>query len=213
VAVLPAVGNPEGRCRMRSAIVSASLFGFMLALSLVPSAPLSGAPQGGKKGTKNKKAGEKAHDGVIENWGRPKNFDEAKGKVNSYWLWYDDGIWHLRTTGGGKGAHHFQGRIDVAGGRLVNLKGQKGEYGGRNVDRYVFSRDLTAIVFDFKTDEGVDGLNFMVGPATATLKFTLAYDGKAEPEHIRVGKNGDRPAKAVFTAPGHPPDPPTPKKK
>ena len=128
--------------------------------------------------------------------------------MTGYWLWYDDGVWHLRTTGGGKGAHRFNGVIEVAGGKLTGLKGQKGEFAGKNADKFVFNRTLTAIEFDFKTDEGADGLDFAVAPATAQLKFTLAIDGESAPKHIRIGKSGDHPAAAVFAAPGHPPDPP-----
>lgn len=176
----------------------------MLVLLLAP----DNVPASDKKGGKPK-----ANDGVIRNWGRPVDF--SIGKVNAYWIWYDDGIWHFRTTGGGKGAHRFNGQIEVVGGKLVRLKGGKGEYGGKNVDQFLFNAALTAITFDFRTDEGVDGLNFAVDGAATGLKFTLALDGDAAPRHIRIGKAGDHPAGAVFTLPAHPPDPPdaNPKKK
>jgi hypothetical protein len=177
---------------MRRWFVVASFLG--LVLMLAPNE----APADGKKG-----GGPKSNDGAITNWGKPKDF--STGKVNAYWIWYDDGIWYFRTTGGGKGAHRFNGTIQVVGGKLIDLKGKKGEYSGKNVDRYVFSP--TGIAFDFRTDEGVEGLNFAVDKAATALKFTLALDGQAAPRHIRIGKQGDHPAGAVFTVPAHPPDP------
>jgi len=186
---------------MKRSLVAASLFGLMVAFSLSLSSPLVGATQK-KKG----KVNEKAFDLKVDNWGKPKEWDGKKDDINSFWAWYDDGIWHFRTTGGGKGAHRFQGTIEIIGGKFENLKGKKGEYGGGLVDRYVFNAEHTAIAFDFKTDEGVDGLNFKVAPATAVLKFSLSYDGKADPAHIRLGRQSDRPAAAVFAVPAQPPE-------
>lgn len=182
---------------MRHYILSAAFLAFaLLAVS-------GETPAGGKKAS--------ANDGVVTNWGKPKDF--GPGKVNAFWIWYDDGIWHFRTTGGGKGAHRFNGTIEVGGGRLIALKGKKGEYAGKLVDQYIFNAASTAIAFDFRTDEGVDGLNFAVDGAATALKFTLAIDGQASPKHIRIGHAGDHPAGAVFTLPAHPPDPPDGKAK
>ena len=154
-------------------------------------------PSDDKKG---KGGNAKANDGVVSDWGKPTNY--ARGKFTAFWLWYEDGIWHFRTTGGGDGSHHFEGKIEVIGGKLIDIKGQKGEYGGGNVDRYVFKPK--SIGFDFKTSGGEDGINFKVDAATKSLKFTVLIDGVAKPKHIRVGKDGDHPTEAAFTAPAHP---------
>lgn len=178
---------------MRRLLVAVSFL--TLALLLVPGA----APADGKKGDKPA-----ANDGVVTDWGKPKDF--AEGKVSAFWIWYDDGIWYFRTTGGVKATHRFQGTIEVGGGQLVNLKGKKGEYAGKNVDRYVFGPK--GIAFDFKTAEGSEGLNFAVDKNATALKFTLALDGEAAPKHIRIGKQGDHPKEAVFTLPANPMDAP-----
>ena len=153
----------------------------------------------------------KANDGVITHWGKPKALEA--GRFHAYWLWYDDGVWHFRTTGGGKGAPLFSGQIDVVGGRLIGLKGKKGEFAGKNVDKFIINPARTAIAFSFKTDEGIDGLSFAVEPAATALRFSLAINGDAAPKHIRIGRDSDHPAAAVFTVPAHPFDLPGGKKK
>src|SRR5262245_51047105 len=111
---------------------------FLFGLGLVLTLSVGEAPGGGKDDKKGDKKADK-NDGVGTNWGEPKN---CKGtEANGFWLWYDDGIWHIRTTGKGKGAHRFDGKIEVAGGDLINLKGKTGEYKGGLSDRYVFNRN------------------------------------------------------------------------
>jgi len=173
------------------ALVPCLLLGIMLLLAANQSAAQS-----------KKSDVSKANDGVITNWGKPKNY--SIGKVNGYWVWHEDGVWCLRTTGGGKGAHQFVGQVEIAGGSFVKLMGLKGETGGKLVDRYIYNGDRSAIRFDFKTDEGVDGFNFIASPTATALKFTLAVDGNAAPNIIRVGRDGDHPNAAIFSAPAHP---------
>ncbi len=175
-------------------------FAFVVGLALIVGA---GDVASQDKKDKDKKEGKKdKSDGIVTNWGKPKDYET--GKETAFWVWYDDGVWHFRTTGGDKKTHRFNGTIEVIGGNLVDLKGKKGEYGGKNVDQYVFSQ--TAIKFDFKTDKGEDGLNFAVDANAKGLKFTIAIDGEARPKNIRLGKASDHPAEAVFTTPAHPAD-------
>lgn len=155
-------------------------------------------------------ADDKANDGVITNWSKPKNY--SIGKVNGIWVWYDydDGFWALRTTGGGKGSYRFVGEVAVAGGVLSGLKGIKGEPVGALGDTFVYNGAKTAIRFDFRTDQGVDGFNFATSPGATALKFTLSMDGQPATKVVRVGRSGDHPATPVFTAPARPPAPPAP---
>ena len=166
----------------------------------------------GKKKKDKHKSDDKKHgpsntdpsklDGVVTNWGRPKEF--APGKVNAFWLWYEDDLWHLRTTGGGVGAHDFRGVVEVLGGRLSELKGKAGEYRGKLVDRYLYNAARTRIDFDFRTDQGMDGLNFAVDNPAATVRLQFALDGHEQPLHTRIGKNGDHPPRYVFVVPARP---------
>ena len=148
----------------------------------------------------------KANDGVVNNWDKPKNF--AVGKSNGYWIWFDNGEWHFRTTGGGKGAHHFVGEIEVIGGQFNQVQGIKGEKGGKLEDKYAFNAKKNMIKFNFKTDEGVDGIDFTVNKAADNLRFNLSMDGKSNAGNIRIGKDGDHPPDGTFTTSAHPKDRP-----
>ena len=177
--------------RLASSIILFSAFTFAVTTDALA------YQKGGAKG-KNKKA----NDGVITNWGKPPGY--GPGKVNAYWIWHDDGMWRFRTTGGGKGSPRFQGTIEVIGGQLAGVKGLAGETQGKLSDRYVFTSNQ--ISFNFKTNEGQDGLNFLVTPGTTAIRYSLAINGESHPKHIRIGKAGDHPGNAVFTTPGNPPD-------
>jgi len=160
-----------------------------------------GIAQTGKKG-----GGDKASDGQITNWGQPKAFAGAKTNINAYWIWYDDGVWHFRTTGDGKRSPPVPGQDRSGRRRTCVPHRQEGRIQGKLGDRAIFT--TKAIAFDFKTDEGVDGLNFALNEAATELKFTLAFDGDAAPKHIRIGRDSDHAPGAVFTLPAHPADPP-----
>ena len=42
------------------------------------------------------------------------------GREASYWIWSDDGVWHLRVTGGSH-AHRFQGTVASLSGGVTSL--------------------------------------------------------------------------------------------
>lgn len=146
----------------------------------------------------------RANDGVVTNWGKPNNF--SIGKINAFWVWCENDVWHIRTTGGGKGTHRFQGQIIVSGGKLSGLQGNSVDVSKKSSDRFIFNPKKTALAFDFKTDEGVDGIDFKVDNADARLTFAMILDGESHPKHIHVGKAGDHPPTAIFYAPGQPLD-------
>lgn len=146
-------------------------------------------------------------DGVVEDWGMPSGFAGAKDLSNGYWIWHQKGMWHFRTTGGGKGSPNFKGRIDVIGGKFDKIEGLQGEYKGKLGDRYVYNKDRNAMLFDFKTDQGIDGLNFSLTDDAKELKFNLVINGQPDVRVIRLGKDGDNPPEGTFTVPAHPPEP------
>jgi hypothetical protein len=136
----------------------------------------------------------------ISNWSKPKDYDL---KTLAFWVWYEEGSWYIRSTGGSKVMHNFKGRIDVVGGKLIGLDGKKGEKKGAG-DKAIFSQK--GIVFDFNTTDGADGVNFKVDDATTELKFTITVDGETAAKHIRIGNASTHPAEATFSVPAHPKD-------
>src|SRR5215211_7029159 len=52
--------------------------------------------------------------------GKPDGF--KTGLSARYAIWYDDGLWHLRTTAAAKGAHTFEGTLEIIGGNMVSLQ-------------------------------------------------------------------------------------------
>jgi hypothetical protein len=133
--------------------------------------------------------------------GKPEGY--KPGNSAHFYVWHSDGIWHLRTTTA-KQRHRFQGLIQVQGGVLTDLKVPNGEALGPNSDRIAWNKDRTAILFDFVTDGGADGVDFKVHKKTDQLIFTLSIDGKPAPQRIEVGRKGRNPDTAKFVLPAHP---------
>ena len=79
------------------------IFAFATLLGLLLLVALDGSAQTGKKG-----GDKKANDGQIADWGQPKAWAGSKDDIDAYWIWYDDGVWHFRTTGGGKASPPIQ---------------------------------------------------------------------------------------------------------
>lgn len=182
---------------MRRPLVSFAAFLFGAGFMALVAAPNAAGLQ---KGKKNKG---KDDDGVVTNWGKPKDFEP--GKPARFWVWSDGQTWHFRTTTAKK-KHHFTGRIDSVGGKFTDIIGMKGEKRGAVTDYYRYNADKTAILIDFTTDGVVDGIDFKVDANATTVKFTLALDGEKHPRNISVGRAGDHPKDAVFTVPAHPPE-------
>ncbi|QEL18404.1 hypothetical protein [Limnoglobus roseus] len=157
--------------------------------------------QGGAAADDKKKPAPTVAEVSVANWEQPKEL--KKGKDAIFWVWYENGFWYLRTTGG-KDVHRFQGLITVTGGKLSNLKGLGGEKKGKLADQYVFNKDRTMLEFDFRTGGQWDGLNFAVDENATAMKFELKVDGVARPAQVKIGKDGEHPAEADFITPARP---------
>jgi hypothetical protein len=96
-----------------------------------------------------------------------------------YWVWFDEGRWHVRMTAGGR-PHRFQGSLSGAHGGVVNLVTTRPEL-----------KERIAVVGDgvqFDVDasgDGVDGFDVQVAGSCA--RFDLLVDGKYRAEHTRLG--------------------------
>ncbi len=146
-------------------------------------------------------AGEKLH---IH--GKPENYEP--GEADQFAVWFDDGQWHLRTTTAKK-EHAFKGTITVKGGTVTELKGHKAERKGKLEDRWKLGPKKHQITFEFKTDEGEDGIDFDITKEADTLTWDLEIEGekgitKHDKARVFVGKKGQHPDEMPFETKAHP---------
>ena len=122
--------------------------------------------------------------------GKPDNFDP--GQSRGYFIWHDKNGLHVWTTSRGQN-HEFSGVIRT-NGKFANLSDQRFE---RN-DFYKLSSKRDVITFKFKTDGGVDGLNFKV-EGGQYVDFDLFIDGhRVNPKDIHIGDRGWSPKGSDF---------------
>jgi hypothetical protein len=136
--------------------------------------------------------------------GRPKQFTQGKGTM--YAVWYEDGIWKLRTTAPeGKGKKAFTGTITVEGDRLIGDFSalEKAKNAGK-ADWALIGNGGRSLSFQFATFGATDGIDFKVGPKAKSITFHLKCGGDDDPKIIFIGAKGQHPAKALFTLPATP---------
>lgn len=133
--------------------------------------------------------------------GEPKGFRE--GESMRYAIWHGKHGWHLRTTTA-KREHQFVGAIHIEGGTFEKPHSFHLEKEGKLQDQWKLSADRTAILFDFKTDRGIDGINFHVSPSAKFIRFHLHIDGKHHADRIFVGHGGHHPPADPFLLVAHP---------
>lgn len=141
----------------------------------------------------------------VDPFGRPKQFIQGKRKM--YGIWYEDGIWKLRTTSGRGVKIEFVGSVEVDRDRIyadysaLDLgKGKRRKDGDvvRIANRY---RKMT---YRFITIGLTDGIDFKIGPRAKKVTFNLRVAGDDDPRFILIGAKGAHPEKGVFTLPANP---------
>jgi len=161
-------------------------------------AALALALGGGAEGGAPEKKGQ---DSKINPQGRPKAFKE--GKHTAYAVWHTKKGWRLRTTTKAR-EHHFKGSITVEGGTFVKIHSHHLEKTGELADHWKVGPKRHTVTFDFKTDKGLDGINFTVSEAAKAIRFNLHIDGKHERERILIGAGNHHPQHDPFTLRAHP---------
>jgi hypothetical protein len=137
----------------------------------------------------------------INPQGKPKDFKE--GNVKSYAVWHSKKGWHLRTTTK-MYEHNFRGRITVEGGTFVQVHSFQLEKTGKLADYWKLGPKRHNLTFDFKTDKGIDGVNFTLSSEAKRIRFDLYIDGKHEPMRVFIGQAGAHPPEIPFTLRAHP---------
>ncbi len=59
------------------------------------------------------------------------------------------------------------------------------------------------LTFDFKTDQGVDGISFQLSKDAKEIRFNLMIDGTAQVDRVFVGQGNHHPQQSPFTLPAH----------
>jgi hypothetical protein len=99
-----------------------------------------------------------------------------------YWVWFHEGKWHVRMTGGKP--HRFQGSLSGLHGGVIELTTTRPEL----KDRIAVVGD--GVQFDVDANSAVeDGFDVQVAGGSCA-RFDLLVDGKYRPEHVRLGPRG-----------------------
>lgn len=123
--------------------------------------------------------------------GRPADF--TAGLPNGYWIWKDQGGWHLRVT-------HKPGTKAVYAG-TIRTSEPMAVIGVRNEARDTVwrSADRRTTAFTFVNYGGVDGLDF-TPRCSERVTFTLTVNGRPiDPQKIHLGDTDAHPAASTFT--------------
>ncbi|HUK65681.1 MAG TPA: hypothetical protein VLV17_02550 [Anaeromyxobacteraceae bacterium] len=102
----------------------------------------------------------------------------APGATEAYWIWHDQGGWHLRTTTAGA-AHRFHGSVVALGGEMADVRPKRIEWKDR------IRMSPSAISFDFVTQGGEEGFDWRV--SSGCNRFEIFVDGTARPGLVRLG--------------------------
>lgn len=122
--------------------------------------------------------------------GKPASFEA--GSTGGYYIWHDDGGFHLRTTDPEGVESHFTGTL-TTNGAFHDLTAIRAE-----PDDKVTQIGDGTIVFDLHTFSGVDGFDFKIRGGDR-VAFDLQRDGhQIGVEHIFLGKDSAHPDSNPF---------------
>jgi len=139
--------------------------------------------------------------GPLDPIGEPKGF--RKGESVRYAIWHNKTGWHVRSTTELK-EHRFKGHIRVEGGVFERIHSHDLEKEGRLADWWRLGPERHEVTFEFKTDRGLDGIDFRVSKSARRIHFNLHIDGRPEPGRVFVGRFDQHPVGNPFDLPAHP---------
>lgn len=125
--------------------------------------------------------------------GTPKT-DSFTDKSARYFVWHDDGGWHLRSASN-NGLATFEGTIESSNGQFGKLRAIGLETKGKAADAWQANPERRKIEFRIHTSGSFDGFDFSLpnnDPGTVT--FTLKIGDKERPGRVFVGRDMKNPA-------------------
>jgi hypothetical protein len=111
------------------------------------------------------------------------------GAPEAYWLWHDEGGWHLRTTTAGR-PHRFHGTVTPLGGQIIDLRPSHPR------ERERISMSPNGISFDLLTQGGENGFDWHV--SSGCNRFEIFVDGAPRPGLVHLGGASEHPRHIPF---------------
>ncbi len=108
---------------------------------------------------------------------------EINATLPGYWIWIEEGVWHLRLTPGGR-LHRFQGSMSGVTGGVKELVPTRPEL----KDRIALVGDSVQFDVDSAAPDGTAGFDARVAGGCA--RFELLIDGHHKGEDVRLGPRG-----------------------
>ncbi|MGD9954775.1 MAG: hypothetical protein AB7O74_07795 [Candidatus Nanopelagicales bacterium] len=123
--------------------------------------------------------------------GRPADF--KAGLPSGYWIWKDNGGWHLRVTHKPGTKAVYAGTIRTSDPmRVMRVRDEARDKVWRSADR-------KTTAFRLVNHGGIDGLDF-TPRCSARVTFSLTVNGRAiDPKKIHLGAGDAHPEAATFT--------------
>ena len=90
--------------------------------------------------------------------------------------------------------------VRVEGGTIDFIQSIHLEEKGKYEDHWRLGPKRHELTFDFKTDRGVDGINFEVSTEAKVIHFNLHIDGKHHADKIFIGKGNHHPGSDPFNS-------------
>ena len=115
------------------------------------------------------------------------------GQARGYFLWHDEGGWHVRWTTRGQ-RHNFSGKLkcDGAFDSFTPISTERGDH--------IKMANRAAITFNTSTTSGTDGFDFRLTRPTSHVTFDLYLDGqRIYPAEIFLGSSMAHPPGNPFT--------------
>ena len=152
--------------------------------------------------------------------GRP---EFKEGKALGYFIWRDGDTWKLRWTTFGaehrfNGRIVLEGgelksfkRIDVdeerkvirpgaptrvvrgPAGRVRAVRPGRAPVVAERTEDKIEQEDERTLLWQTRTDDDIDGIDFKVTESTVVIRFNLMIDGEARPAEVEVGKENFKP--------------------
>ena len=139
----------------------------------------------------------------IDPHGRPKRF--VPGKHRMYGIWYEDGIWKLRTTSAKDVRIEFLGSVELDSDKITaDYTALDRARKPKDSDFVRMKKSRRRMEFRFVTIGKVDGIDFKVGKRAKTITFNLRAADDDDPRIFFIGEKSVNPEKGIFVLPAHP---------